>query len=305
MDRGEESLKGVGAFGIVKESFKIFCYRANLLGTITLVLILPNILTMLAYEQLHSTFHARIISTQKAEEWRLFIFQATQFIVVQIVFSLSLLPSIVAVVYTVGSAYKGNKKPSFTRLIRPLPAVWKHLIITFLWYFIVRFVTLFASKLAQILLELGLIVFVKSQAIRFVVGVAGSLAMECVSMYVDMAWRVAAVMCVIEVKYYGFEGMKKSLRLMHGKRTASLVLAISYKVIYDLVDYLKAKNVVVLCVFTLMWWVVRTVLYFACKSHHRESVDEYCVLDEYEQVNNSSCRFRGLQRNGNDLAIAV
>ncbi|GLJ55745.1 hypothetical protein SUGI_1197200 [Cryptomeria japonica] len=141
-------------------------------------------------------------------------------------------------------------------------------------------------------------------------------------MYVKMVWQITTLMCVMEEKYYGFEEMKQLHHLMQGKRTASWKLTISREIIYYLVVHLKANggvygvglgsrimyrttHVVLSCVFTLMWWLSQSVLYFACKSHHRESVDESYVSDKHEHINNISCRFWGVKKNGSYLPIGV
>ncbi|GLJ55756.1 hypothetical protein SUGI_1197360 [Cryptomeria japonica] len=107
----------------------------------------------------------------------------------------------------------------------------------------------------------------------------------------------------MEEDYYGLEGMKKSRRLLEGKRTTAWVVTISYMVIYGLVGHAALKGymhleglwakiafgtgcVVMESLVALMWMLTQSVLYSVCKAYHGESIDGN--LGEYQAINNKN-----------------
>ncbi|GLJ55738.1 hypothetical protein SUGI_1197120 [Cryptomeria japonica] len=97
-----------------------------------------------------------------------------------------------------------------------------------------------------------------------------------------MVWQMAIMLCILEKRYYGLEGMKKSHRLMEGKRIVGLLLAISNSGISSLLCFTAAKgnvyivrlgskiayglgSMVMACAVALMGLLTQSVLYFVCK----------------------------------------
>ncbi|GLJ55743.1 hypothetical protein SUGI_1197180 [Cryptomeria japonica] len=103
-----------------------------------------------------------------------------------------------------------------------------------------------------------------------------------------MVWQMAIMVCILEKRYYGLEGMKKNHLLMEGKSIVALVLAISNSGISSLLCFTAAKgnvyivrlgsklvygigSMVMACAVALMGLLTQSVLYFVCKSYNGEA----------------------------------
>ncbi|GLJ55733.1 hypothetical protein SUGI_1197070 [Cryptomeria japonica] len=129
----EKSLHLLGMFGIVGEVFKIIHSQFKVLGIITLVSILPPVLITLANILLASYVRLMIDYEESEDAWGLYILNWTEFLIAEVLwitfFYMGLMPSIPTVVYTVASVYKGEQGIS----VESLPAVWKRMVITYMW----------------------------------------------------------------------------------------------------------------------------------------------------------------------------
>ncbi|GLJ55742.1 hypothetical protein SUGI_1197170 [Cryptomeria japonica] len=211
-----------------------------------------------------------------------------------------LLPSIAAAVYTVAALYKGKQENSFAAVIMPFPTVWKHMLIPWLWYFIINFaITVTFAFIVWLAL-------ITPYWIAFYVAVAiVPMVLEGVRIYVEMVWQVTTVVSVMEEGCYGLESIKKSHRLIHGKRITAWALTgvyIENARFFNFVAFvgnsyflgLGAKMlcgtayVVLAYVIILMWAVTQSVFYFVCKSHHRKSVDDGLSLEDYPKKTNNN-----------------
>ncbi|GLJ55748.1 hypothetical protein SUGI_1197260 [Cryptomeria japonica] len=308
MDRKAKSLKLLGGFGILGEAFKIIRCRPKLLGAITLLSILPLTLINLAQSLVTPLFLAEmIVSNQTAEQPTMPVLKLMGFLILELVYATffyaAMMPSMAAVVYTVANVYRGNHNHSFARVVRFVPAVWKHMMKTFLWYFIITFMIGMAFGSSVCFLAAGFIVFGYSYVVVFYVELmAGCVVLFLVSVYVGIVWQMASVLSIMEERCYGLEGMKKSRRLLEGKGTTAWVLTISYLLINELIGHIVVKRnfmhvvglrlnmtygiayVMMACLLGLLGVLTQSVLYFVCKSYHGESIDGY--LNEYEAVNN-------------------
>ncbi|GLJ55735.1 hypothetical protein SUGI_1197090 [Cryptomeria japonica] len=222
--------------------------------------------------------------------------QLTELLVLEVIYADfyygALMPSMAAAGYTVASFYKQKHKPSFTGVVRLLSAAWKRMIITFLWYFIFDFIIFMTFEIALCLVVLGFLELGElgsSYSILFyVIFIVVCMVLFLVSVYVRMVWQMAIMLCILEKRYYGLEGMKKSHRLMEGKRIVGLLLAISNSGISSLLCFTAAKgnvyivrlgskiaygisSTVMACAVALMGLLTQSVLYFVCKSYNGEA----------------------------------
>ncbi|GLJ55731.1 hypothetical protein SUGI_1197040 [Cryptomeria japonica] len=287
MDTKEKGLHLLGTFGIVGEVFKILHSQAKVLGIITLVSILPPVLITLANIWLTSYVQSMIYEEEGDVRLGLYLLYSTEFIVVEVIwitfFYVGLMPSIAAVVYTVAGVYKGEQGIS----VESLPAMWKRMLITCMWYFLASLVIVVGFGFVMMLsiwMPLG---------IPFLIGL---VVFGCLGMYVTMVWHMATVVSVMEEEYYGLAGLKRSRRLIHGKRLTAWGLLIALIVVVGMfntgailgsfvslgfgLSLLYTVGYVVLAsVITLMWEVTQSVLYFVCKAHHGDSLDQGLSLE--------------------------
>jgi len=316
MDREPEDLQFLGSVGIIGEAFKILRSYSKLLGALTLTLILPLSFAILGHNMvseylLHKIrwdewiYHldagsptAKKIMRELRLEWtELIAFLAAYAL---LVFAFSLL-STAAAVYTVASIYTG-KEVSYARVISVVPRVWKRLMVTFLWFFIIViayttvtisafFLLIFAAAENKLKWE----VFHTCQLLITAVFI-------CVHVYISMVLQLACVISVLEDKY-GRGVMGKSKDLIKGKRITALTLEILYLIFGGIIwwffryDVLYGKYqgvgsaergaygallVGLLCFVNLMGFLTQSVFYFVCKSYHHESIDKSSLLDHLE-----------------------
>ncbi|GLJ55709.1 hypothetical protein SUGI_1196680 [Cryptomeria japonica] len=245
MERELAERRSLGTVGVVAEAFKILCSAPKLLGAITLTLLLPlklivtfgnNLIPKPLFEinenELLHQFEKGTYSLEKetvhtlyVEFWKFFLFEnANKFFVS----TLSLL-STAMVVYTVASIYT-RKELSYTRVMSVVRRVWKHLMVTFLWYFIAMFV-FYAAILFAFFWWIFTIEIKDFNIWRFLFGFLAIFIISIiVRTYIDMVWEVANVVFVLE-ENWGFGVMKKSRDLIKGKRDTTLALNILYLLI--------------------------------------------------------------------------
>lgn len=111
------------------------------------------------------------------------------------------------------------------------------------------------------------------------------------SLYLTTIWMLSKVVSVLE-ESYGFKALMKSQRLLRGKMVVATFLLFFIILILGVVQLLYKTVVVrgvvlgmisksilwIFCLgllinFLLLKVVVLTVLYFVCKSYHRENID--------------------------------
>jgi hypothetical protein len=229
----------------------------------------------------------------------------------------SSLLSTASVAYTVASIYTANTnklKLSYVRVLSAdVPMVWKRLTLTFLWRFIIFFGILVDSLLAIIL---PLIIFFptiffptghkfKSGAslLAFLLGfLLVMVVVFCFHMYISTVLYLTSVVSVLEDKCYGLAAIRKSNKLIKGKRTTALALLLLNITFGTVIGKLFVDAVVdgrshgvgiaararygtvllgLLCFVDLMGRLTRGVLYFVCKSYHHESIDNNSSFKVY------------------------
>ncbi|KAI3972019.1 hypothetical protein MKW92_040177 [Papaver armeniacum] len=185
-----------------------------------------------------------------------------------------------AVAYTIACAYT-TKEISFKKVTSVVPTVWKRLLITFLWAFLImNLYNLFAILYAILILVLiGVALGRQSDGDGFhilfhiyIVIYAAGLA------YIGVIWHLASVVSVLD-QSYGYKAILKSKALIklffisHGR------IGVMGKVGLGIFRFLLLS----FCIqFAL---VIQTVVYFVCKSYHHENIDKSCLAEHLEAYN--------------------
>ncbi|KAH7447440.1 hypothetical protein KP509_01G107200 [Ceratopteris richardii] len=206
--------------------------------------------------------------------------------------------STAAVVYTVACIYS-EKSLSYTKVLSVVPRVWRRLVITFLWVFLL----IFAYHAVAILIFH--LVFKNSPNIAIPVLVIIILLLWIfffgVHVYISCIWHLASVITVLEDSY-GIHALMKSIDLIRGSKRAAIQLFILYLgvgtfisiIFHAFVLYNHGHDgsslffrllygimlVILLTFVTLFGMVAQTVFYFACKAFHNEQID-WVALSEH------------------------
>eukprot|EP01018_Ginkgo_biloba_P012397 Gb_17606 [translate_table: standard] len=317
MDTEPEELQFLGSFGILREAYKIMRSCSRILGALTLTLILPLSFIILGHtlvsEPLFHKIHENEIDFEMqagspdgdrtlkkiSTEWTLVLVFEAAYLVFLCAFSLL---STAAVVYTVACMYT-VKDMSYGKVMSVVPKVWKRLMITFLWFFVLLVV--YNTALGSVLFLLVLMVGVDNlQSAPFIIGLTVVLFLFLTAyVYVSMVWHLASVISVLEEKY-GMGAMQKSKDLIKGKRLPALVLIMLYFILCGLIGGMFRVGVVHgfmhgvgtayrfvygtilvvgLCFVNLMGLLTQSVFYFVCKSYHHESIDKGSLSDHLEE----------------------
>ncbi|GLJ55757.1 hypothetical protein SUGI_1197370 [Cryptomeria japonica] len=311
MEGKAEKLGLLGAFGIVTESIRILSCCPRIIVAITLTLVLPLSLEALLHTLISLPLSAKLLFdelnsltsedvNERAEShWQLTVFIACETVYGVSVYALSGLLT-AAMASTVASIYSGKQEPSLARLIRILLTTWKRMLITSLWVFFLLVLNIVAFALAVSLLIWSFNHFNVTSTGPFNAAlILISMVFVWVWVNIIVLWKLACVVCVVEEKSYGLEGMKKSLCLINGKDSTALLLTLlclvidcgfSYAVVrgnVDAVDFegsnaFGAILVMLECGVVLMGPLMQSVLYFVCKSYHRKSIHKLWVVDQLE-----------------------
>ncbi|GAB4848243.1 hypothetical protein Ancab_002910 [Ancistrocladus abbreviatus] len=312
MDREQEELQFLGFFGICKESTKIIFTWSKIFTKIILSLILPLSFIFLAHIGLSLLLSFKIIhnedtldQTQQgtstynnisaiiSSEWITYWLIKMAYFTFLLIFSLL---STAAVVYTIASIYTA-KDITFKKVLSVVPKVWKRLMITFLWSFVILF-------LYHIL---AVIVFITTAILFYNVKVGMAIFVVLIIVYlvglvyISVIWQLASVVSVLE-DFKGCQAMVKSKGLIKGKMGISMaVFLVLYlclvliQILFERFVVLGRPNVgvagrigigilslVLLSMVFLIGLVVQTVIYFVCKSYHHENIDKSSLADHLE-----------------------
>ncbi|KMZ70141.1 hypothetical protein ZOSMA_1G01140 [Zostera marina] len=228
MDRETEELQHLGFVEAYKEAYKLIVSCRELFSKITVSLILP--LSFLFLAQIHISYliFAKIdtnvdvlektidgspvqqtIMTRLFSEWFTYLLFKSIYLIGVFIFSLL---STSAVVYTVACVYTA-KDVSFRKIITMVPKVWKRLMVTFLWSFLVLFV-----YISIFFVFLLIIKFFGSggSPIAIYFGIIITLLYFMGHIYIIIVWNLASVVSVLE-DTYGIAALQKSNKLIRGK----------------------------------------------------------------------------------------
>lgn len=309
MDREQEEIQFLGFFGILKEAMNITTSYRKIFGQITLSIILPLSFIFLAQieiseflfgEIIHNEYvldHTQMgsqryskISDILSSEWTTFwLFKIAYFIFFLI---LSLL-STSAIVYTIACIYTA-KEITYTKVMKVVPKVWKRLMVTFIWNFIIVFAYNIVALLVFILLAFTL----GPGVIGIVVAVILLLIYLSGFVYISIIWHLASVISVLE-DVYGIQAMLKSKDLIKGNSgvcaTIFLILnlcLLGIQLGFE-VTVVGGDSVWVEVWYAYLWFmllsmlilfglVTQTIIYFICKSYHHENIDKSSLADHLE-----------------------
>ncbi|KAL2241256.1 uncharacterized protein LOC105178380 [Sesamum indicum] len=301
MDREQShQLQLLGFYGILRESFTITFSKRKIFSQITFLTIFPLCLLFLAHLQVSNFLFANIIHNEEAlhhaqdfssisgalpSEIVLFWLIKTAYLIFFL--ALSLL-STSAVVCTVACDYTRKETMLTDVMTAVVPNVWKRLLVTFAWSFIivlsynvVAFLVLLPSPLVSSTSPSpARAVF---SGVLFVVYVVGFV-------YVSIIWHLATVVSVLEQEC-GIEAMMRSKELVRGKVVISGGVFLFLNSCFVLIQVGFERFVVVdvggsfwgrigsgivglllLCGLTLLGLIVQTVVYFVCRTCQGEDV---------------------------------
>lgn len=311
MDREQEGLQFLGFFGIFTESFNIVFSWRKIFSKITLTLILPLSLVFLAHIQVTELLFFKILKNEDSlnsipknspkytklsdiitSEWISFwLFKAAYFTF----FLVLALLSTAAVVYTVACVYTG-KEITFRKVISVVPKVWRRLMVTFVWNFVI--VLVYNVVFGVLILLWAAIFGFGGVGVLFFAGVSVSYVLGFV--YISVVWHLASVVSVLE-DVYGIQAMLKSKELIKGKMVLSCAVFLTFTVLF-LGSQLVFQTLVVLgsskynglrivlgiLCFLLLFkvflfgLVAQTIIYFVCKSYHHQNIDKSSLSDHLE-----------------------
>ena len=311
MDIEQEELQFLGFIGIIKESFKIIYSWRKIFSQITLALILPLTFVFLAHIEFSDFVFFKILRNEEkldrtrtgtpsyekltdviSSEWIVFWLLKVAYFTFLLIFSLL---STSAVVYAVACVYTA-KPVTFRRVLSVVPKVWKRLMVTFIWIFIIVFCynviaigvfTLWVFSIGNTKFGIVLLPFL---LVIYLIGFV----------YLSVVWHLASVVSVLE-DMYGIQAMVKSKNLIKGKMGVAVAIFLVLNVCFFVIQ-MAFENLVVLgfpmsgpsrfllaIVFFLLLFklilfglVIQTVIYFVCKSYHHENIDKSSLSDHLE-----------------------
>ncbi|XP_076919367.1 uncharacterized protein LOC143580146 [Bidens hawaiensis] len=304
MDQTMDDIKFIGFAGVFSRSFKTIFNSKKIFAQITLTLILPLTLIFIAHMEISYRFfyniesnpyklltgsfdgyHFDYTTTTTANVWRgFFMFK----IITLVILTTFIVLSTASIVYTVMCVYTG-RDVTFLILFKVVPKVWKRLIVTLLLmllillaYSLIASVVIFACNVVFGLPTRSVNIFTLIYIVVYAYGY----------IYLSIIWQIAVVTSILESSH-GTRAMIKSTDLINGKRkTAIMVSYVLYQflaivlfvymtfVMSNQADLTLVWQVVIgiicgsfLLAFFLVIIVAQTVLYVACKSHHRETIE--------------------------------
>lgn len=309
MDREQEEIQFMGFFGILRESFNIISSWAKIFTQITLSLILPLSFIYLAHIQISDLLFSKImfnefmldrtpdgsashdrISTVLSSEWTAFFLFKIGYLVFFIFLALL---STSAVVYTIACIYTA-KEITLIKVLSVVPKVWKRLVVTFIWNFLIVFAY---NIVSVVVLVLGAVVFGPIDVVGPVFLVLFVIGYLIGLLYITMIWHLATVVSVLE-ESYGLNAMSKSQALIKGKMGVSIVLFLVLGVLFFAIQLGFEFTVVVadgegmgsrvgwglswlvlMSILMLFGLIIQTIIYFVCKSYHHENIDKSDLAD--------------------------
>jgi len=204
-------------------------------------------------------------------------------------------------IYTVACFLTG-KEITFRKAISVIPKVWKQLLMTYVSMFCIYF-AIFAVYMFAVLIGVVVVMLYSSNPSKSYGGLLGaSIGIIIVSLllmvgvtYTSIIWILADVVSVSE-KTCGMKALKKSKSLVKGKMgtTLGIYLVLFLCALPSMVFLQKLKNddvnigekicygilgLVLSTLLALLSIVVKTVLYFVCKSYHHEPIDNLSWVD--------------------------
>ncbi|KAL7102023.1 hypothetical protein ACP275_08G093500 [Erythranthe tilingii] len=302
MNREEEEIQFLGFFGTIQESYDIVSSRKIIFSKITLTLIVPLSFIYLSHIKISELLSSKIVLDETRERTRshenivsnILSSEYTAFLLFKIgyfiFFIILSLPSTSGVVYTVACIYTA-KRITLKKVMSVVPKVWKRLVVTFVWSFIIFSAYNVVSIL--VLLILGPVsfsgpLFLTLYAVSYLIGF----------FYITVIWHLASVVSVLE-ESYGLNAMARSHALIKGKMGVCFALFfviglffIEIQLIFKVFVVVGTNEegivtrigigilcLVLLSITMLFGLITQTVIYFVCKSYHHENIDKSPLAD--------------------------
>ncbi|XP_071694622.1 uncharacterized protein [Rutidosis leptorrhynchoides] len=176
-----------------------------------------------------------------------------------------------------------------------VPNVWKRLMITFVWNFII----VFAFNLLALLVVIIWAALVGFTTFGILILTILGIIYLAIFVYISVIWHLASVVSVLEDDY-GIQAMLKSRELIKGKRRVCIVIycVLNLCFVYIQMGFewhvvhgqssvvVRIINgvifVVLLSVLIVISLTAQTIVYFVCKSFHHENIDKPLLADHLE-----------------------
>ncbi|PIN20796.1 hypothetical protein CDL12_06520 [Handroanthus impetiginosus] len=308
MDRRQEEMQFLGVFGILKESFNIVSSWRKIFTQITLSLMIPLSFIYLAQIEISVLIFTNVMTNENilertpegtsshnkvsdllSSELRTFILFKLGY---SIFFIILALLSTSAVVYTIACIYTA-KEITFKKVMSVVPKVWRRLMVTFLWNFLIIFAY---NIMSMLVLILGIFVLGSIPVLLIVFLVLFLFVYLIGFFYITIIWHLAAVVSVLE-ESYGLNAMAKSQALIKGKMGVSVAVFFlaglcffgvqkTFEFLVVLVDDGIGKrmgfgvlSLVLMSIVMLFGLITQTIIYFVCKSYHNENIDKSSLAD--------------------------
>ncbi|KAG6531593.1 uncharacterized protein LOC122052267 [Zingiber officinale] len=314
MDCEPEELQFLGMFGIYQEAAKILAGWRRLFGQIAGALVLPLSFLFFAHiaisHHLFTTIDRDEIDldvsppgsasesyalNRLASDWSSFLLFKGFYLLALLVLALL---STAAVVYSVASIYTARRDLTFRKVLAVVPRVWRRLMSTFLWAFLI----LFALHSLAVAVFIAIILGSGDESIAgplLVIFVLIPLYVVAL-VYISVVWHLASVLSVLE-DARGLEAMRRSRLLIKGKLLLACIIFVKLNLCFGLVEWgfrlllakwssngaglsllLSLVLLLLLGLVILFALAVQTVVYFVCKSYHHESIDKTSLADHLE-----------------------
>ncbi|KAJ8765395.1 hypothetical protein K2173_012092 [Erythroxylum novogranatense] len=315
MEKEQHELRSYGFFGIFKESFKMVFSWRKIFTQISSAFILPLCFVFFVHYHISEALFSKIgyrgfdesdqLGFPNYSELRHFFVQKWlpywlfKVAYVFVLLILSLL-STAAVVYTIACIYT-SKSVTFKKVMSVVPKVWKRLLVTFLWSYLLVFVFIIVTGAMFVLW--GSIFADHVGAIAIVILVTLLILYLAGLVYITIVWHLGSVISVLE-EVYGIKALKKSRNLLKGKTGVAVALFIvlgaffgGIQTLYEilvlqvwpmsmLIKFCVGLACLLLMVMVvLVGLVVETVLYLVCKSYHHETIDKPTLSEQLEGYN--------------------
>ncbi|KAL5728916.1 hypothetical protein ACHQM5_001940 [Ranunculus cassubicifolius] len=297
MDLPAQDLQSLTLKGILKESYIIFKSSPKTFNLITLTLIFPLSLAILAHSFISQPLInlISITDTQSYAHHQFIKHFLLQFLYLIFLFIFSLL-STAAIVFTVASLYT-NKPVSFTSSVAAIPSVFKRLFVTFVFFSVLIVLYNFAFVFCWSGFVLGVEI---NDPILFVLAfIDVFILFFLVHVKITALWHLASVISVLE-PIYGVEAMKKSKALLKGKTMLAMGFVFGYLMICSqigvvfrlvVVDQWRMGRILIslvvgvllvgaLVIGNLIGLLVQSVFYYVCKSHHQEAINKKALSEQ-------------------------
>ncbi|KAI3852300.1 hypothetical protein MKX03_018945 [Papaver bracteatum] len=295
MDKDLEEFQSMGIFEIYREACSLTLSWKNIFSQIALALILPLAIILLSQIEIsHILLKNNTIVGFNLNT----LFRAVSWLFLAILS----LPSTSAVVYTIACIYSSKDTIAFKNVMTAVPKVWKRLMVTFLWFVLIVFIYSFIFVLALVIVNRIISVRQDFGSLYLMLAIAGILLIpySIGAIYISLVWYLASVISVLE-DIGGIKAVKKGKDLLKGKIWVAFITTIPLQICNMGFVYAFSSRVVneeslamvgrvslgILCLVLLVIFfhfglVIQTIIYFVCKSYHKENIDMSILADHLD-----------------------